>query len=127
MCNEGMCEYDPLPDNDICFGETGLSACLDGVCQPIWLSCEAEGAEDGDFCEPPVTPDPPQLGHCASGVCEVTPCEIAFDCWDGDLCTSDVCEDGVCSHPFAPAGTRCGVAFPMQCDGEGNCVAPPSE
>jgi len=112
MCIERICNFDSLPDNTVCGGETGVSACVGGICQPIWPSCDDELAQDGDFCEP--TESMPRLGRCESGVCEVNPCEIAFDCWDGDRCSSDICESGECRHENAPDGTECGI-IPKQC------------
>jgi hypothetical protein len=127
ICNNQTCSYASLPDDTVCLSGTGLSVCLIGVCQSIWPSCMDPGAEDGDFCQP--AGNVQRLGRCASGSCEIQPCEISFDCWDGEdgLCTDDVCDElsGECSHPNAPLGTRCGVVVPMECDGEGNCGSPP--
>jgi len=113
MCTNMVCRFDSLPDGQVCVSDTGLSACLEGVCQPIRPNCSDEGAQDGDFCEP--TESIPRLGRCEAGACVVNPCEISFDCWDGDPCTSDICETGSCRQENAPDGTRCGVAFPMEC------------
>ena len=52
LCNAQVCAYEPLPDYAVCGSDTGVSACLGGICQLIWTSCEQEGAEDGDFCQP---------------------------------------------------------------------------
>jgi hypothetical protein len=112
-CTNMVCRFDSLPDGQVCLSDTGLSACLEGTCQLIWPSCGDEGAQDGDFCEP--TESIPRLGRCESGACVVNPCEISFDCWDGDPCTSDICEAGDCRHENAPDGTRCGVVVAMEC------------
>jgi hypothetical protein len=39
---------------------------------------------------------------------------------DGDLCTADVCDNGVASNPQEPAGTDCGNGD--VCNNAGNCV-----
>lgn len=124
LCVDGICGYEPLADDTVCGSETGLSACLDGACQSVWPSCTDPSAEEGDFCQP--TPSTDRIGRCVSGECVIAACQIPFDCWDGDQCTSDVCDDstGECSHPNAPDGTRCGVVTPMQCV-EGECVSLP--
>jgi hypothetical protein len=125
QCGEDLvCAYESFADDTVCLSEIGLSICLSGVCQLIWPSCTEPGAEEGDFCEPLESPDPPRLGRCASGTCALEPCQIGFDCWDGDLCTSDICEGGECSHPNAPNGTSCGIVVPMVCV-EGECVTTP--
>lgn len=123
LCTDRICGYEPLPENTVCASVLGLSACLSGVCQLIWPSCTDEGAGDGDFCES--EEDSTRVGRCVAGSCELLPCEIAFDCWDGDLCTDDVCDDssGECSHPLAMDGTSCGIVVPMECL-EGECVTP---
>jgi hypothetical protein len=47
---------------------------------------------------------------------------------DGETCTFDVCEVGLCTHPPRPAGTACGSASdtgcdnPDTCDGTGACL-----
>jgi hypothetical protein len=122
-CTDRICSYENLADNTVCLSDTGISGCLSGECQLIWSSCSDEGAEEGDFCES--AEDASRLGRCVSGSCEILPCELAFDCWDGDRCTSDVCDgtSGDCSHPVAPDGTSCGTVTPMQCV-EGVCVIP---
>ena len=49
------------------------------------------------------------------------------DCDDGNPCTDDSCEDGVCSYAFASEGTPCPDASACNgaetCDGKGVCVA----
>jgi hypothetical protein len=125
-CNDRICSYDFLADETVCAGSTGLSACLAGECPPIWASCENEAASDGDFCES--SQDTTRLGRCSSGACEISPCELALDCWDGDLCTKDICDgsSGECSHPIADDGTMCELLTNKQCI-EGVCVPPPPE
>ncbi|MFO0586166.1 MAG: hypothetical protein U0441_01440 [Polyangiaceae bacterium] len=59
----------------------------------------------------------------------ITGCGSAMsaDCDDGNPCTVDACEDGVCSYSFAAAGTPCPDASACNgeetCDGKGICVA----
>jgi len=115
MCIEMVCSYDSLPDGQVCPSDTGLSACLGGVCQLIWPSCAEPEAQDGDFCEP--TESIPRLGRCESGTCVVAPCEIAFDCWDGNVCTVGICDElnGTCSQGNAPNGTPCLPLVGGQC------------
>jgi hypothetical protein len=107
LCIEEVCEYPPLPDNTVCASATGLSACLAGECQLIWASCEDEGAEEGDFCQPTEAVD--RVGRCVARDCVVGPCEIGFDCWDGNACTLGICDgsDGMCSQANAPNGNAC--------------------
>lgn len=113
MCTNMVCRFDSLPDGQVCLSDTGLSACVEGMCQLIWPSCDVEGAQEGDFCQP--TEDIQRLGRCGPEGCEVNPCEITFDCWDEDPCMSDICDAGVCRHENAPDGTRCGVIVAMEC------------
>jgi len=125
-CEDRICSYDVLADGTVCLASTGLSACLAGMCEPIWASCGNEAAADGDFCES--SEDSTRVGRCSSGFCEISPCELALDCWDGDLCTKDICDgsSGECSHPIAEDGTMCELLTNKQCI-EGECVTPPPE
>lgn len=120
MCVDMVCRYESLPDDTVCASDTGFSMCLSGECQLIWPSCEDEGAEEGDFCEP--VEDEGRTGRCVSGSCEVGPCEIALDCWDGNVCTSGVCDesDGSCSQQDLPNGTMCVPPIFGQCQ-DGMC------
>jgi hypothetical protein len=51
----------------------------------------------------------------------------AMDCDDGNPCTLDDCQNGVCTYDNAPEGTPCGDASACngaeKCDGKGVCVA----
>lgn len=53
--------------------------------------------------------------------------EMPKDCDDGNPCTIDTCEDGVCVYENAPEGTACGDASACNgaetCDGSGVCRA----
>ena len=93
LCRDQVCVYEPVPDYTVCGSDTGISACLGGVCQLIWTSCGEEGAEDGDFCRPTPEQDPPRLGRCDSGACVVGPRTIGFDCWSGDACKIGLCDE----------------------------------
>lgn len=109
LCVAQVCQYEPIPNQTVCLSDTGLSACLAGVCQLIWPSCDDPGAEDGDFCQPMPTPEPARLGRCDAGACVVDPCEIGFDCWNGDACSVGICDDaeGTCMQENAPDGRAC--------------------
>lgn len=101
---------------------------------------------DGEFCNGQATCS--EQGTCVQGVppcdtgvvcnedtdrCEL-PCVTGTDCADGDPCTEDSCEDGICRHgeipacqPFPPCtadvdcddGTFCNGA--ETCDADGRC------
>lgn len=127
-CVDGFCGWVPLPDDTRCGSITGLSACLDGVCEPIWMSCADPQAEDGDFCTLDPEPEPPRLGRCSSNVCEPQgDCTNDFECWDGAACTAGECDEGsgTCSLGNAPDGISCIPPLGGQCT-DGVCMSPPS-
>ena len=57
----------------------------------------------------------------------ITGCSAPMDCDDGNPCTVDACEDGVCTYSFAEEGTPCPDASECNgaetCNGKGVCVA----
>lgn len=111
FCVERMCLYETLPDEAFCAALSGRSsACLDGVCPPIWSNCADFFARDEDFCELDPEPNPPRLGRCSAGVCEAQgSCTHDFECWDGGACSRGQCDEGsgTCSLRDAPNGTAC--------------------
>lgn len=49
-------------------------------------------------------------------------CRCSWECLDGNYCTYDWCEDGVCEQSLRPEGTFCKVdGHYGTCDSEGNC------
>ncbi|MBI5609161.1 MAG: hypothetical protein HY902_09795 [Deltaproteobacteria bacterium] len=88
VCDDG----NPCSQNDQCNG----TACVAG--DPA--SCDDDNPCTTDSCEPAT--------GCKSLPAAATPCTD-----DGDTCTADVCDAGVCSHPIAPG--MCKIA--------GACVA----
>jgi hypothetical protein len=54
------------------------------------------------------------------GVC-VDPCD-GVDCSDGNQCTADLCNVGVCSNPNVGPGAACDQGGGNVCDGAGTCV-----
>jgi len=55
------------------------------------------------------------MGECTD------PCE-GIDCSDGNQCTADLCNVGVCSNPNVGPGASCDQDGGAVCDGSGNCV-----
>jgi hypothetical protein len=126
-CIDGLCGWDPLPNDTRCLSVAGPSACLDGVCPPIWSSCAEDEADDGDFCTIDPEPEPPRLGRCSSSLCEPQgDCSNDFECWDGAACSMGACNagDGTCSLGNAPDGIACVPPLGGQC-AEGVCMSPP--
>jgi hypothetical protein len=100
-----------------CFGVGGAApGCTDGLsaAECAALAQPAIFTADGT-CQNPPTDD----GCCA--------CLSAADCNDGDACTSDICNNCVCSNPFvaswdqlneccdAASGAQCTPSSPNQC------------
>ncbi len=63
---------------------------------------------------------------------EVVECTMNSECNDGNACTSDVCDAGMCVNGPEPAGTVCGNQLPDGacdladvCDGAGMCDSNP--
>jgi hypothetical protein len=49
-------------------------------------------------------------------------CMTSTDCDDGNSCTEDVCNAGVCENPDKASGALCSSASMDVCDGAGHCV-----
>jgi hypothetical protein len=49
-------------------------------------------------------------------------CATATDCDDGNPCTDDECNGGICANPDKTSGALCSGASMDVCDGEGHCV-----
>jgi hypothetical protein len=50
-------------------------------------------------------------------------CQTASDCPGSDSdCADRTCEQGTCDVRSAPAGTKCGSALELECDGAGTCT-----
>jgi len=112
--------------------------CLPYVCSATSGSCvlQAHVCSDGNPCSnttcvasngvatcplPAITCPTTDACHpqvCnSSGLCQVQP----INCDDGNLCTNDTCNNGVCSHSLAPCGNFCS---PAVCNAStGQCVA----
>ncbi len=123
-CVDGFCAWVPLADDTRCGSVTGPSACLDGVCQPIWSDCANADAGEGDFCTIDPEPDPPRLGRCNGDVCDPQgDCTNDVECWDGAACSAGECDvgTGLCSLGDAPDGISCIPPLGGRCSG-GVCM-----
>lgn len=66
------------------------------------------------------------------GSVDAGPCSVDADCNDGNACTVDHCDAGVCSASFEPSGTVCSGVIDSQCaeastcNGTGTCVPHPA-
>ena len=137
VCTDGVCSNPPVTDGEACDNMMGI--CESGVCAPASL-CEGVDCDDGndctqDICDPATgtcsNPDEPDGSMCicpvcgAEGICmmgECTdPCE-GIDCSDGNQCTADLCNVGVCSNPNVGPGASCNQDGGAVCDGSGSCV-----
>ncbi len=110
-CNAGVCVQ--VPDSEVVC-EAPEDPCLVSVCNPETGTCEEENAsdltscDDGDLCT--------ESDRCTAGVCGGLP----LNCEDGNSCTEDTCDAGVCSNTHLGGGTPCddGIA----CNGDGVCT-----
>ena len=137
FCTDGVCSNPPVTDGEACDNMMGI--CESGVCAPANL-CEGVNCDDGnectqDICDPATglcsNPDDDGAactcpvcgaeGICMMGEC-TDPCE-GIDCSDGNQCTADLCNVGVCSNPNVGPGASCDQDGGAVCDGSGNCVA----
>lgn len=110
---DGVCyaEGDRNPAND-CEG------CMPDVSTVAWTSL-MEGTTCGD----------PGLTECDNpdacdgfGLCEENHKPDGILCTDdGNECTFDACDTGVCDHPPRPSGTACGDPTDTECDNADSC------
>jgi len=139
-CIAGQC----LAGNPVSLPRAPGTACGDGLfCDNIGLcvgclsaadcgvdtECAAFTCSSGQ-CGKSFAPAGTPTALNAPGDCRRTVCDgtgmvitIADDIdvpVDGNVCTADVCINGVPAHPAAPAGTSCGLA--LSCDGAGSCL-----
>jgi hypothetical protein len=109
------CTPDPI--------ECTYDRCLDGVCTHPYKEIGAACGDPSDTdCDNPDSCD-------GGGICLInnepdgTPCTD-----DGNACTDDICDTGLCDHPYWPEGHSCGdgsdtdCTDPDTCDGAGTCL-----
>ena len=118
LCEQGVCRNVPhfglCDDGNKCTKNTVCDSA--GQCVGEAVLCNDNNVCTNDSCLPEVgcvfTPnnnscndqDPcTENDRCVEGVCVGTP----KDCDDGDSCTRDVCESGMCRHFAEPNGTPC--------------------
>jgi hypothetical protein len=135
LCVDGACSNPPVDDGTSC--DDTMGTCQSGMCVPDDL-CEGIDCSDGnectnDVCTDGVCSNPPAddgtsctcptcgaEGVCMMGVCE-DPCE-GLDCSDGNQCTADLCDLGICANPNVDQDTLCDQGGGKVCDGAGTCV-----
>ena len=101
--SDGVCK-DCLGDGDCDDGNVCTDdACVSGLCE---YTNNALGCDDGDLCTDmdvcaggacggsPVMCDPGETCDPADGECKE--CFVDLDCDDGNVCTTDSCEEGRC-------------------------------
>ncbi len=136
-CTSNACSTSSVVDGTMCDDDMGV--CDQGVCVPANL-CEGVNCSDGNdctqdsatpgpgICSNPNEPDGASAcarlcgadGLCMMGQC-VDPCD-GVDCSDGNECTADLCNVGVCSNPNVGPGAECDQDGGTVCDGAGSCV-----
>jgi hypothetical protein len=123
-CKDAACEHAVLPAgascaDGVCDGEANADSCvpcLDDVSAGMDRGCTKELPRCDTERAPP----------------ECSGCETAADCNDGNECTGESCNDGVCEYATIVSGTPCfggycnGVAgaeicIPKQCENDSSC------
>ncbi len=116
-CDDGIpCTTDTCDEElDLCSNDLDAGYCL------ILGTCYTEGATNpANECERCFTSESTSDWSLKP---DGTPCTD-----DTNDCTDDVCQVGVCQHPFHPPGTSCGSSAdtdcdnPDTCDGAGTCL-----
>lgn len=110
---DGVCYLsgDLNPEND-------CQACVPAISTTAW-SNRAEGSACGDpsdtECDSPDACD-------GSGLCEVNYKTDGIECSDdGNECTKNLCNAGLCTHPPEPFGLACGDPTDTECDNPDTC------
>jgi len=112
---DGVCygAYDLNPSND-------CQACIPDVSTTQW-SPRAEGSACGNHadteCDSPDACD-------GTGICEVNFKPDGIPCSDevpANVCTQNICQTGLCTHPPEPAGLACGDPSDTECDNPDTC------
>lgn len=68
--------------------------------------------------------NPCSADECDAGICLHDLLPMYTPCPDdGDECTQDYCYHGGCTHPTAPDGTACGSPASTECDNPDSCLA----
>ncbi len=92
------CVHTPINDGASCSDGNACTTgdtCATGVCKPSTTLSSGVACDDGLPCWKP--------GTCGSdGKCAASPL-----CSDGDPCTTDTCDGGVCSYPKASGVSGC--------------------
>jgi len=99
------------PAND-CMACNPASSTTDWSPVSIGTAC---GTDTEDDCDWPDSCD-------GAGVCLSNPKPDGTQCLaDGNGCTQNLCESGVCSHPPQPVGVACGDPGDTECDNPNTC------
>jgi len=125
-CDAGVCKENHFEEGTACpddGNECTSEGCNDGYCahefEPPGTACgdRADVACTGpDFCD-------------GTGRCDANHSVNGSECEDDDnVCTDEVCEEGVCLHPLLEEGTACGdeatdCSLADTCSAEGECEA----
>jgi len=118
VCDAGVCTHPSLSEGTPCGDPMSTECDLhdicdgDGVCQPNFVQAgEPCGDPSSDECTQPDTCD-------GSGACQENHAPSETPCTDdGDICTTDHCDSGICVHDPVVGDTDCnenGIAD--QCD-----------
>ena len=154
VCSGGACTHPNKSPGAICGSPTtgecdaadtcnGSGVCqsnnISGSCTPDTNDCTNDVCSGGACTHPNKSPGAicgsPTTGECdaadtcnGSGVCQPNNAMNGTACTeDGNVCTSDSCLAGLCTHPPQPLGTACGSQSntdcdnPNTCDGAGSC------
>lgn len=134
--NTGDIVINVLPFDDcvidgVCYDEDDLNpenpcqACVPDLSTTTWSN-----VPEGTACGSAADTDCDSPDACDGlGVCEVNHKPDDIPCTDdGNVCSMDFCQSGLCTHPPEPAGLTCGDPTntdcdnPDTCDGGGSCV-----
>ena len=108
-CDDGnVCTTDHcIPDLGGCVHTANREPCDDGDPCTINDKCSAKVCVGTPYSCPPVECMAQAVCDGVGG-CDYIPAQNGTPCADdGNPCTLDVCEDGVCKHPAATNGTAC--------------------
>ena len=146
VCTNGAPSHTNLTDGSSC---GGVLTCVGGTCSGCSLPADCPGTDDeckartctAGLCGFSFTAGGTPVAAQTPGDCQQSQCDgngntvIVADATDvpaddGNPCTSEVCNNGVPSHPAKPVNTACGpngasfcsaTSACVQCNGAGQC------